>query len=276
MTRPSGPKGCGAGTVRLVGWRRDAIASAVANSGTRPEVYERFAAAINPYGDGRAADRIAAVLGDKYPADNVGSPKRRSRRGLRSDLLEAVRRQTVRERPVSSEHRSATAHLEGHPVRQPAGRALGRRWPTCGAGPRSRWCSPAIAPGSAGPPTAARRPSCWHSGSCRCAGVELFTERGGRWYRLGEHYRPSACRFVTGSTGVPLEQMVIPSKLSVLRPGEQRERPGTRSAGARPRGERMRPATAIRCALDDLAGVGRRSATSAQLAPLQGGAGRSP
>ena len=60
------PEGVSAGTVRLVGWRRETIASAVAQLRDRPEVYEQYATAKNPYGDGRAADRIAAVLGEKY------------------------------------------------------------------------------------------------------------------------------------------------------------------------------------------------------------------
>ena len=60
------PEGVKAGTARLVGWRRDAIVGAVGELWERPEDYERFARAVNPYGDGRAADRIAAVLNEKY------------------------------------------------------------------------------------------------------------------------------------------------------------------------------------------------------------------
>jgi UDP-N-acetylglucosamine 2-epimerase (non-hydrolysing) len=60
------PEAVSAGTVRLVGWRRDAIVDAVSELWDRPEAYKRFARAINPYGDGRAADRIAAVLSEKY------------------------------------------------------------------------------------------------------------------------------------------------------------------------------------------------------------------
>ena len=32
----------------------------------RPDVYARFARTLNPYGDGRAADRIAAVLRERF------------------------------------------------------------------------------------------------------------------------------------------------------------------------------------------------------------------
>jgi UDP-N-acetylglucosamine 2-epimerase (non-hydrolysing) len=60
------PEGVAAGTVQLVGRRREAIVSAVSDLWDRSDVYDRFAKAINPYGDGRAADRIAAILSEKY------------------------------------------------------------------------------------------------------------------------------------------------------------------------------------------------------------------
>jgi UDP-N-acetylglucosamine 2-epimerase (non-hydrolysing) len=60
------PEAVNAGTVQLVGWRRDAIVKAVSDLWERPGVYEQFARAVNPYGDGRAADRIAVVLRDRY------------------------------------------------------------------------------------------------------------------------------------------------------------------------------------------------------------------
>jgi UDP-N-acetylglucosamine 2-epimerase (non-hydrolysing) len=60
------PEGVSAGTVKLVGWRRDSIVEAVSELWDRPDAYNRFARATNPYGDGRAADRIAAVLSERY------------------------------------------------------------------------------------------------------------------------------------------------------------------------------------------------------------------
>ncbi len=60
------PEAVNAGTVQLVGWHREAIVQAVSDLWNRPEVYARFARALNPYGDGRAADRIAAVLRERY------------------------------------------------------------------------------------------------------------------------------------------------------------------------------------------------------------------
>lgn len=60
------PEAVSAGTVKLVGWHREAIVKAVSELWERPEVYARFARASNPYGDGRAADRIASALRDRY------------------------------------------------------------------------------------------------------------------------------------------------------------------------------------------------------------------
>jgi UDP-N-acetylglucosamine 2-epimerase (non-hydrolysing) len=60
------PEAVLAGTVRLIGWHREAIVKAVSELWEQPEVYARFARASNPYGDGRAADRIAAALRERY------------------------------------------------------------------------------------------------------------------------------------------------------------------------------------------------------------------
>ena len=53
-----------AGTVKLIGWRRESVVEAVSELWDHPAAYERFARATNPYGDGLAADRIAAVLSE--------------------------------------------------------------------------------------------------------------------------------------------------------------------------------------------------------------------
>ena len=49
-------------------------------------------------------------------------------------------------------------------------------------------------------------------------GVELFTERGGRWYRLGEHLPAFGVPFRDGADGVLLDRLLIPGKLSAQRP----------------------------------------------------------
>ena len=51
-------------------------------------------------------------------------------------------------------------------------------------------------------------------------GVELFTERGGRWYRLGEHLPALSVPFHDGEEGVGLDRVLIPGKLSAQRPSE--------------------------------------------------------
>ena len=70
------PEGVTAGTVRLVGWRRDSVVEAVTELGENPAAYEQFARLTNPFGDGCAADRIAAALGEKYSLNcaEPGSP----------------------------------------------------------------------------------------------------------------------------------------------------------------------------------------------------------
>jgi UDP-N-acetylglucosamine 2-epimerase (non-hydrolysing) len=56
------PEAVAAGTVQLVGTRREAIRSAVEALLNDPARYRRFATVVNPYGDGWAAERIARVI----------------------------------------------------------------------------------------------------------------------------------------------------------------------------------------------------------------------
>jgi len=56
------PEGIEAGTARLVGTDSDAIAGELLQLLTDRSAYERMAGAVNPYGDGRAAERIADHL----------------------------------------------------------------------------------------------------------------------------------------------------------------------------------------------------------------------
>lgn len=60
------PEAVAAGTVQVVGPRREAIVSAVEELCGHPAAYDRFARAVNPYGDGHAADRIARVLARRF------------------------------------------------------------------------------------------------------------------------------------------------------------------------------------------------------------------
>jgi UDP-N-acetylglucosamine 2-epimerase (non-hydrolysing) len=73
------PEGIEAGVARLVGTSRERIVAAASELLTSPAVYEAMARAVNPYGDGYAAERIAAILaGDPWtpfrPAAATSSP----------------------------------------------------------------------------------------------------------------------------------------------------------------------------------------------------------
>lgn len=57
------PEAVDAGTVELVGTDTDAVAGALRELLTSSERYDEMAQAVNPYGDGRAADRAVAAIG---------------------------------------------------------------------------------------------------------------------------------------------------------------------------------------------------------------------
>ena len=56
------PEAVEAGAARVVGTQREAITAAAIELLTDPKVYAKMAGAINPYGDGYAAQRIVAYL----------------------------------------------------------------------------------------------------------------------------------------------------------------------------------------------------------------------
>jgi UDP-N-acetylglucosamine 2-epimerase (non-hydrolysing) len=56
------PEGLEAGTLELVGHSRAKIVEAATRLLTDSAAYGRMARAVNPYGDGHAADRIVAWL----------------------------------------------------------------------------------------------------------------------------------------------------------------------------------------------------------------------
>jgi UDP-N-acetylglucosamine 2-epimerase (non-hydrolysing) len=61
------PEGVEAGVARLIGVEPETIVSAATELLTDTAVYESMATATNPYGDGRAAERIVAVLaGERF------------------------------------------------------------------------------------------------------------------------------------------------------------------------------------------------------------------
>jgi len=64
------PEGINSGTVRLVGTNARLIVSGVNALLDDPKSYQRMAAASNPYGDGHAAERIAAAIADALRGNN--------------------------------------------------------------------------------------------------------------------------------------------------------------------------------------------------------------
>jgi UDP-N-acetylglucosamine 2-epimerase (non-hydrolysing) len=60
------PEAVEAGTVRLVGANQDNIFNGVCELVENESVYRRMAGAINPYGDGKASQRIVQFLKAKF------------------------------------------------------------------------------------------------------------------------------------------------------------------------------------------------------------------
>jgi len=56
------PEAIAAGTAKLVGTRPLDVVSAAANLLSTPTAYEAMATAVNPFGDGRAAERILEIV----------------------------------------------------------------------------------------------------------------------------------------------------------------------------------------------------------------------
>ena len=67
------PEAVEAGTVKLVGTDAEAIIANVNLLLNDPSVYDRMTQAHNPYGDGRACERIVKVFSDSIELDNPGS-----------------------------------------------------------------------------------------------------------------------------------------------------------------------------------------------------------
>lgn len=64
------PEGVEAGTVRLVGTERENIESGVSALLTDPVLYKRMSQAVNPYGDGKAAEKIVSYFMNLYPRND--------------------------------------------------------------------------------------------------------------------------------------------------------------------------------------------------------------
>jgi UDP-N-acetylglucosamine 2-epimerase (non-hydrolysing) len=77
------PEGVEAGVARLVGSDRGRIVAEASRLLTDAQAYAAMATAVNPYGDGHAAERIAAILAGRLTADYLGEPNQRFRSAQR-------------------------------------------------------------------------------------------------------------------------------------------------------------------------------------------------
>ncbi len=75
------PEGVSAGTARLIGTATEAIVAAASDLLERPDSYQAMARAVNPYGDGQAAERIAEAIAFHFRRGP--EPRRFSTRGTR-------------------------------------------------------------------------------------------------------------------------------------------------------------------------------------------------
>ena len=66
------PEAVEAGTVKLAGTDEDEIVSLARELLHDPAAYERMARAVNPYGDGRASERIADAIEFEYGLRSEG------------------------------------------------------------------------------------------------------------------------------------------------------------------------------------------------------------
>lgn len=60
------PEGIEAGTVKLVGTDRKTIVDNTLNLIDDPLIYDKMSKAVNPYGDGKAAERIVEIINSIY------------------------------------------------------------------------------------------------------------------------------------------------------------------------------------------------------------------
>jgi hypothetical protein len=99
-------------------------------------------------------------------------------------------------------------------------------------------------------------------------GAELFTRSGGKWYRLGEQLPAFGVPLGAPAAGLSLDRVVIPARISAERPRSGLpERLAARVV--RDNSGQNRPATAMRCSIDELA-AWADWATSSRLSCLRG------
>ncbi len=100
------------------------------------------------------------------------------------------------------------------------------------------------------------------------AGAALYVERGGQWYRLGEHLPVFDVPSGDGASWVPLERAIFPEPVNGVRPQRDPEEPMLLRL-VRDALLPARLASGLRCSISALRSWAER-ATSSQLAGLHG------
>jgi hypothetical protein len=93
------------------------------------------------------------------------------------------------------------------------------------------------------------------------AGVEIFVNRDGRWYRPGESLPAFHVPIGDDAAGSLLDRLILPQPLVVSRPEGDAITPVPLRL-VRDESDRPRPATAVRCRLADLAGWAEQAPSS--------------
>jgi hypothetical protein len=96
-------------------------------------------------------------------------------------------------------------------------------------------------------------------------GVELFVRREGHWHRHGRRLPASGLPEALAGEAVPLHRAVTPVPIRAIPPGPTAPPPARLGLV---RDDRVRPATALRCALEEL-GRWAETATTAEIRALR-------
>jgi UDP-N-acetylglucosamine 2-epimerase (non-hydrolysing) len=74
-TNTERPEAVEAGAARIVGITQEGIVSAARSLLTDPSAYQSMSCAVNPYGDGRASERIVAGIEEFLSVKELAEPR---------------------------------------------------------------------------------------------------------------------------------------------------------------------------------------------------------